>query len=79
LCSARAESEAKDKSEGDFRFSHLKRKWHAEEHKYLSQQLRRAQDLNVQQEMELEALRQQLSAATQALHEHQERLVRAHT
>ncbi|CAL5220735.1 g2793 [Coccomyxa viridis] len=51
-------------SEADFRFSNLKRKWHAEEGKYLSNELRRAQDLTVQQEMELEALRQQLASFT---------------
>ncbi|KAK9905843.1 hypothetical protein WJX75_007487 [Coccomyxa subellipsoidea] len=48
-----------EKAEADFHFSSLKRKWHAEEGKYLAHELRRAQDLNVQQEMELESLRQQ--------------------
>ena len=50
------------KTEADFQFSSLKRKWHAEEGKYLATELRRAQDLNVQQEMELESLRQQVAA-----------------
>ncbi|EIE23471.1 hypothetical protein COCSUDRAFT_41711 [Coccomyxa subellipsoidea C-169] len=51
-----------EKAEADFHFSSLKRKWHAEEGKYLAHELRRAQDLNVQQEMELESLRQQVAA-----------------
>lgn len=50
------------KTEADFQYSSLKRKWHAEEGKYLATELRRAQDLNVQQEMELESLRQQVAA-----------------
>lgn len=54
-------------SEADFRFSHLKRKWHAEEGKFLSSELRRAQDLTVQQEMELETLRQQIASLTSAM------------
>ena len=54
-------------SEADFRFSNLKRKWHAEEGKYLSNELRRAQDLTVQQEMELEALRQQVASLTSGM------------
>ena len=48
-------------SEVDFRFSNLKRKWHAEEGKYLTSELRRLQDLVVQQEMELETQRQQVA------------------
>jgi hypothetical protein len=48
--------------EGDFQFSSLKRKWLEEEGKFLSGELRRAQDLCVQQEMELESLRQQNAA-----------------
>ena len=48
-------------SEADFRFSNLKRKWHAEEGKYLTSELRRLQDLVVQQEMELETQRQQVA------------------
>lgn len=51
-------------SEADFRFSVLKRKWHAEEGKYLTSELRRLQDLVVQQEMELETQRQQVAALT---------------
>ena len=43
----------------------LKRKWHAEEGKYLTSELRRLQDLVVQQEMELETQRQQVAALTE--------------
>ena len=57
-----AEMTTSEKAEADFHFSSLKRKWHAEEGKYLAHELRRAQDLNVQQEMELESLRQQVAA-----------------
>lgn len=60
-----ADSDGVQKIEADFRYSNLKRKWHAEEGKYLAHELRRAQDLNVQQEMELESLRQQLAALSQ--------------
>ena len=49
-------------TEGDFQFGALKRKWQEEEGRFLSGELRRAQDLCVQQEMELESLRQQLAA-----------------
>ena len=51
-------------SEADFRFSVLKRKWHAEEGKYLTRELRRLQDLVVQQELALETQRQQVAALT---------------
>ena len=53
--------------EGDFQFSSLKRKWLEEEGKFLSGELRRAQDLCVQQEMELESLRQQNAALNRLL------------
>ena len=53
--------------EGDFQFSSLKRKWQEEEGKFLSGELRRAQDLCVQQEMELESLRQQVAALSRML------------
>lgn len=66
LLLAGADAATPGQSETDFRFSNLKRKWHAEEGKYLSIELRRSQDLNVQQEMELEALRQQLASLTSA-------------
>ncbi len=63
---ALAEVDTPAKTEADFQFSSLKRKWHAEEGKYLATELRRAQDLNVQQEMELESLRQQVAALSSA-------------
>ncbi|CAL8472196.1 g11738 [Coccomyxa elongata] len=71
------------KTEADFQFSSLKRKWHAEEGKYLATELRRAQDLNVQQEMELESLRQQVAAlsstcSTEELDMLRERAAQAH-
>ena len=54
-------------AEGDFQFSSLKRRWQEEEGRFLSGELRRAQDLCVQQEMELESLRQQAAALTRLL------------
>ena len=54
-------------AEGDFQFSALKRKWQEEEGRFLSGKLRSAQDLCVQQEMELECLRQQAAALARML------------
>jgi len=58
---------AQQQADADFRFSNLKRKWDAEEGKFLSNELRRAQDLNVQQEMELETYRQQIASLSSAM------------